>query len=139
MGVRPDQGPGGAHDPEAVVVLGAGGDLRGGDGGDRAVIQLGEHREVIIERPAGDDRLHAGQEPDRVETGDETDELVGMGPEIAATARGARLAGSTRQEACLALVLSLVASQPWGYHASTLRISPISPSRTSSRASMTIG
>ena len=50
------------------------------------------------------------------------------------------LAGSTRQVACLCPSSSRrVASQPWGYHASTLRISPISPCATSSRASMTIG
>ena len=63
MGVRPDERPRGADDPEPVVVLGADRDLRGGDGGDRAVVQLGEHGEVVVESPAGDDRLHAGREP----------------------------------------------------------------------------
>ena len=32
-----------------------------------------------------------------------------------------------------------MASQPCGYQASTLRTSPMPPSRTNSRASMTIG
>ena len=50
------------------------------------------------------------------------------------------LAGSTRQEACFWPSASrFVASQPWGYQASTLRTSPIAPSLTSSLASMTIG
>ena len=39
VGDRPLERPGGADDAEAVVVLGADGDLRGGDRGDAAVIR----------------------------------------------------------------------------------------------------
>ena len=53
VGDRPLERAGGADDAEAVVVLGADGDLRGGDRGDAAVVELGQDGEVVVERAAG--------------------------------------------------------------------------------------
>ena len=60
MGVRPGERSRGADDAEAVVVLSADGDLRGGDGGDRAVVELGQHGEIIVEGSARDDAISSG-------------------------------------------------------------------------------
>ena len=92
VGDRPFERAGGAADAEAVVVLGADGDLRGGDGGDPAVIELGQDGEVVVERTAGDERLEPAAEPGGLAAGDEPDELVGVGADVAAAARGPRLA-----------------------------------------------
>ena len=136
-GVRPGQRARGADDAEAAVVLGPRRDLGGGDRGDRPVAQLGQHGEIVVEGPAGDDRLHPGEQADRVQPGHEADELIGMGPMSPPQPEAPAFRGSTLQAACLCPSSSRrVANQPWGYHASTLRISPISPWRTiSARAS----
>ena len=64
VGDRPLERARRAADAEAVVVLGADGDLRGGDRGDPAVIELGQDGEVVVEGPARDERLQPGPEPD---------------------------------------------------------------------------
>ncbi len=56
VGDRPFERPLGPADAEAVVVLGADGDLRGGDGGDPAVLQLGQDGEIVVEGPPLDER-----------------------------------------------------------------------------------
>ena len=56
-----------------------------------AVVELGQDGEVVVERPAGDERLEPGPEPDGVQAGDEPDELVGVRADVAAAARGPRL------------------------------------------------
>src|SRR3954463_8256365 len=92
VGDRPFEGAGGAADPEAVIVLGADGDLRGGDGGDAAVVELGQDGEVVVERPAGDEGLEASLDAGDLEAGGEADELVGVGADVSPASRGARLA-----------------------------------------------
>ena len=79
------------HDAEAVVVLGADGDLRGRDGGDPAVIELGQDGEIVVERPAGNERLEPAPKPRGRAAGDEPDELVGVRADVAAAARAAGL------------------------------------------------
>ncbi len=88
---RPFERSRGADHTEAVVVLGADRDLRRGDRGDHAVIQFGQHGEVIVEGAAGNERLEPSPQPDCRQAGDEPDELIGVGADVAAAARAARL------------------------------------------------
>ncbi len=135
VGDRPLESARRPADPEAVVVLGADGDLRGGDRGDSAVVELGQDGEVIVERPARDERFQPASDPGRMAAGDETHELIGVGvPMSPPHPEAPALAGSTRHAACFCpSASSLVASHPWGYQASTLRTSPMTLSRINSR------
>src|SRR5262245_2053245 len=83
---RPLERARGSADAEAVVVLGADGDLRRRDGGDAAVVELGEDGEVVVERAARDERLEPAPDPGRLASGDKPDELVRMGTDVAAAA-----------------------------------------------------
>ncbi len=97
--------------------------------------KVGQDGEVIVEGPAGTNALRPAADPGRMPAGDETNELVGVGTDVAAAPRGPALPGSTRHDACFCpSASSLVASHPRGYQASTLRTSPMTLSRTNSFA-----
>ena len=127
VGDRPFEGAGRAADAEAVVVLGADGDLRGGDGGDPAVVELGQDGEVVVEGAAGDERLEPAADPRGVAAGDEPDELVGVRADVAAAARGRPPwpGRPARTPASAPRPRAWWPASPAGYHASTLRTSPI--------------
>ena len=112
VGVPPLERAGGADHAEAVVVLRADRDLRGRHRGDRAVVQLGEDREVVVEGPSGDDRLHPRRELHGAEPGDEADELVGVRPDVAPAAGGARLGRVGAPGGLLAPLVLALGGQP---------------------------
>src|SRR5262249_47554389 len=106
VGDGPFERAGGAANAETVVILSADGDLRRRDGGDAAVIELGEDGEVVVERAAGDERLEPAAEPRGMAAGDEPDEFVSMGADVAAAARSAGL-GRVDAPGCLFLPVGL--------------------------------
>ena len=60
----------GAEDPEAVVVAVADSDLCGGDDGGAAVLEFGDHVEIVVEQATGNERVEPCRNFGHLQTAD---------------------------------------------------------------------
>src|SRR5437762_8550476 len=95
---------------------------------------------IVIEHTALDETAEVRRQLAGVQSRDEVDEMIGVGPMSPRQPPAPARRGSTRQPACLCPVSSsLVDSQCCTYSACTTRIVPSSPAATISRACRTRG